>query len=47
MGRVRRKHGVNSQRIKEFAFQAIALSSLHIPQTEAHWMILMFVIYLS
>ena len=47
MDRVRRKGGVNSHRINELFFQAITLSSLHNPQTEAHWVILMFVIYIS
>lgn len=47
MDRVGRKGGVNSHRINELPFQAIALSSLHSPQTEPHWVILMLVIYLS
>lgn len=47
MDKIRRNGGVNAYRINEFPFQAISLSSLHSPQTEAHWVILMFVIYLS
>lgn len=50
MDKVRRKDGVNSHRISfcvSVSFPSYCLSNLYSPQTEVHWVILMFVIYLS